>query len=110
MVLFLSLVEHFQIALLVSLSMIFFQWTMCGPVFLAPIPLPGLAYDVMAGNSCDEELMDYPDEDDGDDWDFADVPADPQVNVRADLRLKFDASSHSCFQLTWPYWETPVRK
>lgn len=40
----------------------------------APNVAPGLAFDATGGDARDDEPMRCRDDDDGDDWDFADVP------------------------------------
>lgn len=57
---------------------------------------PGSASDSMRGDSRDHELTPYPGEGDGKDWDFIDVLVVPHVDVRASLRLAFNAIRQLC--------------
>lgn len=47
---------------------------------------PGSPSGAVGGDSQDDELASYPDDDNGDDWDFSDVPVDSYVDVHASLR------------------------
>lgn len=47
---------------------------------------PGSVSDAMCRDSRNEELVPYIDEDDGDDCDFARVPVDPHIDIRASPR------------------------
>lgn len=44
----------------------------------------------------DEELTTHPVHDEGNDWEFADVPFDSQFYVRASLRRSFEAICKLC--------------
>lgn len=61
-----------------------------------PNVAPSSASDAMGGYSRDDELTFYLDEDDGYNWDFADLPVDPQVVVRVSLRRDFKAIRYLC--------------
>lgn len=44
----------------------------------------------MGGDSCDEELMPFPDDENGPDWELTDVPVVSHVHVSASLRQYLD--------------------
>lgn len=60
----------------------------------------GSASGAISDDPHENEHMPYPDEDDGDDWDFADGPVDPHVEVRASHRQDFDAIHELCQSAT----------
>lgn len=56
---------------------------------------PGWACGVVGGDSRDDELAPYYD-DDGDYWDFGDVPVDFYVDICASLRRDFENIPELC--------------
>lgn len=52
---------------------------------------PGSASDALAGDLHNDEFMPYSDDEDGDEWDFADAPVDSLADFHASLRQNFYA-------------------
>lgn len=46
--------------------------------------------DAMGCDMLDNELTPYPENDNSDDWDFANVPVDPHIDICASLRRHYD--------------------
>lgn len=61
----------------------------------ADVALDSASHSI-GGDSHDDELKLYPDDDDGDDWDFDDVPVDSHVDVRASVCRDFDSNPEIC--------------
>lgn len=63
---------------------------------LGPDVAQGSASNAMGGDSQNDELTLYPDDDDGDDYEFADLAADSHAEVHASLCRDFDAICEVC--------------
>lgn len=53
--------------------------------------IPGSGSGVVGCDLYEDELASYTEDNDAHDWDFANVPIDSHVDVRASLRWDFDA-------------------
>lgn len=49
------------------------------------------AFNAMGVDTCDDELSPYFNDDDGDDWNFSDVPVDSHVDACSRFHRVFDA-------------------
>lgn len=87
-----SLVEYCRPEMLFSLLTGRFRWMILERSIFWSSRTLGLARGVVGGDLRKDELAPYPDDDDVDDWGFADVPADSHVEVCVSLHWAFNAT------------------
>lgn len=71
--------------------------------FFGPTIAPDSASDRMSSDLRDNVFLPYPDEYNGDDWNVADMPANPPLNVGLFFAETLTQLASFAAQLSWPY-------